>query len=194
MARRDQGFSDRSLRELRVHRFFVVLLAPWLIAAAPVGIPVSVRVDGSRDAMATGTAKVVGAMLTYTRWPGRSDTPLRLCIVGPAVFAGRFSEMIVPGGREVRIAPVPASAQSLPGNCDAVYMGELAMPVMRQITARLRGAPVLTIAEADPLCRSEAMFCLVYERQALSFQLNIDAVSRSAVTVDPRVLRLSRGF
>jgi hypothetical protein len=38
------------------------------------------------------------------------------------------------------------------------------------------------------------MFCLVYLPRALTFQLNIDAVSRSGLSVDPRVLRLSRGF
>ncbi|MEO7470390.1 MAG: YfiR/HmsC family protein, partial [Sphingobium limneticum] len=44
-----------------------------------------------------------------------------------------------------------------------------------------------------PDCGSGAIFCLLYAPQTLSFQLNIDAVSRSAVRIDPRVLRLSKG-
>lgn len=181
------------------------MLVPWLVAAAPVALPVSVRVDDSRDALAAGTAHVVGGMLAYTRWPpdarGHSGTPgvnggppIRLCIVGPTLHAARFNGMNLPGGRRVSSVNLPTNAPSLSGDCDVVYIGAMALPTMRQITARLRGAPVLTIAEADPLCRSEAMFCLLFAPRAISFQLNIDAVSRSLVTVDPRVLRLARGF
>ena len=50
----------------------------------------------------------------------------------------------------------------------------------------------LVLAEADPPCAGEAMFCLMHQRDALSFQLDIDAVARSAVRIDPRVLRLAR--
>ncbi len=116
-----------------------------------------------------------------------------MCIIGPALHSARFDGMTLPSGRKVRSANLAPNTASLIGNCDVVYIGQLAMPAMRQITARVRGAPVLTIAEADPQCRSEAMFCLLFEQHSLSFQLNIDAVSRSSVTVDPRVLRLSRG-
>ena len=52
---------------------------------------------------------------------------------------------------------------------------------------------VLTIAEADPDGRSQAMFSLLFRPGALNFRLNIDAVSRSGLKVDPRVLRLAQG-
>ena len=89
---------------------------------------------------------------------------------------------------------MPAASSHLGNACDALYIGDLTLPAMRQVTARVRGRPVVTIAEADPACRSEAMFCLVFEAQRLSFQMNLDAISRSSVRVDPRVLRMSRGY
>ena len=52
---------------------------------------------------------------------------------------------------------------------------------------------MVTIAEADPGCRSQAMFCLLPGKDDLSFELNIDAVARSGVAIDPRLLRMSRG-
>lgn len=64
---------------------------------------------------------------------------------------------------------------------------------MQRWTTTVRGAPIVTIAENDPACRSEAMFCLVFLEDAMAFQLNIDAVSRSGVRIDPRVLRMSQG-
>jgi hypothetical protein len=37
------------------------------------------------------------------------------------------------------------------------------------------------------------MFVLTYQPDALSFRLNVDAVSRSGLKVDPRVLRVAQG-
>lgn len=65
---------------------------------------------------------------------------------------------------------------------------------MRQrLIAAVRGNPVVTIAEDDRDCAGGAMFCLLFAPQTLSFQLNIDAVSRSTVRIDPRVLRVAKG-
>jgi hypothetical protein len=77
--------------------------------------------------------------------------------------------------------------------CDVVYIGRVPLAGQRQLTAAVRGRGVMTVAEADPECRSEAMFCLIYPAKGLSFRLNIDAVSRSGLRVDPRVLRVSQG-
>lgn len=88
---------------------------------------------------------------------------------------------------------LPFDATNLLNSCDALYLGDLDLETLRQWTALARGAPVATIAESDPACSSEAMFCLVFMPDAMAFDLNIDAVSRSGVRVDPRVLRMSLG-
>ena len=69
----------------------------------------------------------------------------------------------------------------------------VAAPVARQLTDAVRGRGVLTIAEVDPDGRAQAMFSLLFRPGALNFRLNIDAVSRSGLKVDPRVLRLAQG-
>lgn len=74
-----------------------------------------------------------------------------------------------------------------------VYLGNLPIAQQRQLTAALRDRGVLTIAESDPGNASEAMFVLTYQPDALSFRLNVDAVSRSGLKVDPRVLRVAQG-
>jgi YfiR/HmsC-like len=61
------------------------------------------------------------------------------------------------------------------------------------LTAAVRGRGVLTIAEADPGNVSEAVIVLTYQPHSLSFRLNIDAISRSGLRIDPRVLRISQG-
>jgi hypothetical protein len=77
--------------------------------------------------------------------------------------------------------------------CDVLYLATLQPASNARLLAAVRGRAVLTVAEDDPTCRGGAMFCLHVRPNDIAFELNLDAVSRSGVTVDPRVLRLSRG-
>ncbi|WP_162225091.1 YfiR family protein [Erythrobacter sp. SG61-1L] len=145
--------------------------------------------DGGADA---STARIVRAILEYSRWPKGAD-PVRLCVIGTAQNADGLDTITLPDGRRVVMRALASEAVDMPGRCDAFYLGAMDLGAMRQWTARARGAAIVTIAERDPQCRSEAMFCLVYRPGTVTFRLNIDAVARSGVRVDPRVLRMAKG-
>lgn len=140
---------------------------------------------------AGAAARTVKGIMEFARWPQRHD-PLVLCVVGPARHAALLGAWRMADGRQVQRRNVAANAAAL-GGCNVVYLGQLAIPVQRQLTAAVRGRGVLTIAEADPANTSEAMFAFTYQPNALSFRLNIDAVSRSGMKIDPRVLRVAKG-
>jgi hypothetical protein len=95
------------------------------------------------------------------------------------------------GRRTVRRAL--ASPAAVTSACNVVYMGRVEQRAAQQSFAAVRGKGVLTIAENDPQCRSQAMFCLLPGREVLGFAINIDAVSRSGLRIDPRVLRMATG-
>lgn len=161
--------------------------APLLAAAdMPLG---TVAPGGSPYAGAA--ARTVKGIMDFARWPERRD-PLVLCVAGPARHAAQLGGWRMADGRQVQRRNVAASAAGVAG-CDVLYLGQLAMPVQRQLTAAVRGRGVLTIAEADPANTSEAMFAFTYQPTSLSFRLNIDAVSRSGMKIDPRVLRVAKG-
>lgn len=150
------------------------------------------RAQGSDASEHSGAVvRTVRALVEFTRWP-QSSNPVDLCVAGPASHAGQLSGVRLSDGRSMQSRAVAASPGAL-GGCDVVYIGRLSLAGQRQLTAAVRGRGVLTVAEADPDCRSEAMFCLIYPAKGLSFRLNIDAVSRSGLRVDPRVLRVSQG-
>ena len=140
------------------------------------------------DPYGPAVARLVGSIAEYSRWPDERNT-LRLCVAGPTEHADRL------GGRTVSqsktITRLRVDTPDLSSNCDVVYLGRLSLEEQRRITTGLLGQPVLTISENDPACRSRAMICLLFEAEALSFRLNIDAVSRSKVRIDARVLRLA---
>jgi hypothetical protein len=178
-------------------RFLLPLVAVILIMSAPVVADAGFRqtslpVDARPDAHSRAAARVVGSILTYSRWPAPPD-PIRLCVLGPAHYDAALKD-VLPGGIRVDRRDLPASAVGIAAACDALYLGAIGQPAMAHALAQVRGAAVVTIAEHAPQCRGEAMFCLIVRDRTVSFALNLDAVSRSRVRIDPRVLRISRGF
>lgn len=156
------------------------LFVPFALAGAPHG-----------EGYTPVVTRVVQSLIEYTHWP-RSQNPLRLCVAGPALYVGRLDGLRLMDGRTIdrRNLPITAIRAAV---CDAVYIGQLPLPAQRQLTNALRGRGVMTIAEADPQCRSQAMFCLNFAARGVSFRLNVGAVARSALRVDPRILRLAAG-
>lgn len=135
--------------------------------------------------------RIVQSITEYTTWP-RRENPVTLCVVGPVSHTDGLDGLRLADGRLIDRQTVAAAAFT-PGVCDSLYIGRMSLPEMRALTAQARGRGVLTIAEADPDCRSQAMFCLLFTPQAATFRMNIDAIARSGLKVDPRVLRISQG-
>lgn len=194
---RTNGSGRTVLRNVRLFALLLLIATAPLIsgqAAVPAGLPL----DGGDASRAEATAHIVASILAYSRWPS-PPAPVRLCVIGPADHADNFASLTLPQGTRPRgtrverrdLAP---TAPSIPATCDAVYIGKLPLPTMRLVNATARGQAIVTIAENDPDCRSEAMFCLIQGPGALSFRINLDAISRSTVRIDPRVLRISRGY
>lgn len=164
---------------------------PFALLSSHVPTTVGLPLGNEADPYAPAVARLVKAVVQYTRWPSAPRT-LRACVVGPADHA---EDLLA--GREVRamgVIAVPATPDGVgAAGCEIVYLGRLSLEQQRTITDRVRGAAVLTIAENDPACRSRAMFCLLFEAESLNFRLNIDAVADSQVRIDPRVLRMGAG-
>lgn len=179
------------MRGLTAALFFLALFSGAVLAVPPT-TPASVPLGGGPDRQDAGAARMVGNILEYTRWPSPKEQ-IDLCVVGSPTYGSRLGAIVLGNGLPVARQDVSPDAGSLPGACDALYLGNLDLERMREWTARVRGAPVVTIAEQDPACSSEAMFCLLFQPDAMAFELNVDAVSRSGVRIDPRVLRMSVG-
>lgn len=140
---------------------------------------------GQHDAV---VARTVGGMISYTRWP-EEHTALRLCISGGTVYTGAFGRISQTAGRPITTRNlVPGGAVQ---ECDIVYIGTMNLAARQEIIRSIRSKPILSIAESDPACRGGTIFCLQVLSDRVGFRLSIDAVSRSTVRVDPRVVRVA---
>lgn len=135
-------------------------------------------------------AAIVSGIIGYSRWP-QAPATIRLCVAGTPRLAGQLGSIQPPATQKLAVSRI--GLQPAPVACDVLYIGAMPQPTRAQLVTLSLGRPILTIAEDDPLCRSGAMFCLLTRQSPLSFRLNLDAVSRSQVRVDPRVLRISGG-
>jgi hypothetical protein len=164
----------------------------WQAATALSLVPIVAQseIPSSADGPAVATADLVTNIISYSRWDNAPQT-LRLCVTGTAPMAARLSARNLSAGRTMVVAHMAPSAVNAAG-CHALYIGQLAAPDRARLINRIGASSVLTITDADIRCEYGAMFCLRVAAQGLTFDLNIDAVARSRVRVDPRVLALTR--
>jgi len=144
------------------------------------------------EGQAFAVARMVRGILSYTRWPDPSAA-IRLCVAGAPLYATRLADVDSAAGRIIRIRPLTSGEGPTAVGCDGLYLGTLPASARSQLLAEAHGRATVTIDEDDPECRAGAMFCLAVTPSRLTFQLNLDAVSRGTVRIDPKVLLLSRG-
>ena len=190
---RMQGPSGRATPRLRQW------LAPWVVCAF-LG-PIVVSADTQPPAMTAvdavaqrsdAVAQAVIGILGYARWPDDRSEPLRLCVLEGTQYAGHLLGGQAPrlGSRPVGVQHRAASDPDMPASCDAIYTGAMDPAAQQALFRRLSGHAVLSISEAGGECAVGPMFCLHVSDDAVTFQVNLDAVSRSGVRVHPAVLKL----
>ncbi|MCL2344729.1 MAG: YfiR family protein [Desulfobulbus sp.] len=176
-----------SLKAL-VHRLLLpialILLGGLAVADAPR--------SASPDAASAHVDRVVAGIMGYARWPTQPET-YRFCVAGKA----RYLHV----GRDdpAQVAEYPVSVRNLTGDetgwaaaCDVLYIGGVTPAQRGNLLAEAVGKPVLTISEGDSECAETSMFCLAVQGSEVGLLANLDAISRSGIRINPKVLQLAR--
>jgi hypothetical protein len=158
--------------------------------------PATMRAQSSAEsvpAIPNVLTKVVAGIVSYTRWPS-SPASIRLCTIGrgSGIDALQRSQEIGSPGRGVTIVAVPDLDAAAQG-CDVVYLGQSTVVGSRQAVRAFSGRPVLMLGEGADFCSDGGMFCLEPAAATPRFGVNLDAVARSGLKVNPQVLRIARG-
>ncbi|MDF0544521.1 YfiR family protein [Sphingobium sp. H39-3-25] len=174
---------------------FLMLSSATSLADVPVWLPEPPRSPEQARDQDKVVASLLGDIMGYVRWPAAPvpPAPLRLCTMGPLLYARELRDIRLSSGQGVRVRALAGPSSIGKDACDALYFGGLKAIDQRRLRAGLRNLPVLTIAEDDEECRGGAMICLHIGAASTGFELNINAVTHGTVRIDPRVLRLSRG-
>lgn len=147
-------------------------------------------VEDSADGMARGVNRMIGGIISYASWSGEPRaTPRTMCVIG----APRLSNAIAPrvaGGPLISVRRTTVAGATGDDGCDILFLGRMPAADRQRLIAWVRARPVLTITDDDPDCSYGAMFCLSGRATSLSFSVNLDAIGRGTVRVDPRVLKI----
>ncbi len=99
-------------------------------------------------------------------------------------------------GRAKRITLYPVivrnDQEALSATCDAIYFGAESPVKQRELISQYQGRALLLISEQNPECIIGSAFCLIIDRNHVRFSVNLDALTRSGVRVNPDVLMLAR--
>ncbi len=147
-------------------------------------------IENGEAGLARAVNRMVGGIIAYVRWPhSRGTAPRTLCLVGTPRLTGSIAPDM-PGDGQVLVRQATAGGVMAAGDCDILFLGRTAEGDRRRLIEWVRGQPTLTITDDDPGCRKGAMFCLARKPAGLSFSVNLDAIGRGPLRVDPRVLRI----
>jgi hypothetical protein len=164
----------------------------WALAgAAAAADGVAAKAPAPADGSATVTTVVAG-IVSYTRWPTEAAS-IRLCTIGRGRGVDELLAVADLGSAQLSV-PVQAAkdAAHAARECDAIYVGALASDATRDLLQSTVGRPVLMIGEGREFCTDGGMFCLQSAALPAGFTVNLDAVARSGLRVNPRVLRMAR--
>lgn len=152
----------------------------------------SVVEDGS-GGMTRAVNRMIGGIVSYARWPNGAGSSARvMCLVGAPRLTDRIAPTL-PGPGSITVRRVSAAVAVSRTDCDMLFLGRMPVADRRQLIAWVRGRPILTITDDDAACIYGAMFCLNNKAASLSFSVNIDAIGRGPLRIDPRVLRIGGG-
>ena len=175
-----------------------MLASLFLIGAAVTTPQMSVQaasqtiVEDGAAGVARAVDRMIGGIISYTRWPGDAPgAPRTMCVVGAPRLTVRPAP-VLPGGGAVVVRRTTTAAATGGGDCDILYLGRMPAEDRRRLIAWVRDRPVLTISDDDPDCLYGAMFCLATKPGGIGFSVNLDAIGRGRLRIDPRVLKIGR--
>lgn len=160
------------------------------LADGPVEAPRAVAVAETT----LGIGAIVAGILSYTAWPGEART-IQVCVTRTAPDAAAILAQLEQGKPTRPLATRSIEPnQTVPGACDAVYFDAWTPEAQRASLRSLATRPVLTLGRGAEFCSDGGLFCLEpgSSTPGLRFEVNLDAVARSGLRVNPLVLRLAR--
>lgn len=171
---------------LAVRAVVALLLAS---SCANAGAQAPASPDGSGSQRVQDIARIVGGIISFTQWPG-PPRRARLCIVTPAQYADLLVRDIALLAQLASVQYFAPEDERLESSCDVVYIEQASAAGRANLFQRLTGRPVLSITGSGDGCVMGSLFCISSSGAQTTFSVNLDAIARSGLHINPKVLLL----
>jgi hypothetical protein len=140
-------------------------------------------------------AAIVLNLLRYSTWPDHSaaGSPVIVGILGKTSFAKALRPTLegkVVDNHPIRLTEIGAVFD--PRCCQAIIVALENPAELKQALAAVRGAPILTIGEADRFLDNGGTVNLLEVDGHMSFEVSIEALERSGVEISSKLLRFGQ--
>src|SRR6185295_5880226 len=127
----------------------------------------------------------------FTEWPAEVGPALNLCIVGNDSFGVEIDALHgkVAGGRTIAVQR-NAAGQSL-DNCQIVFIAASAISTLPPLLERVRGRPVLTVADSPGAARRGVALNMTIAQSKVGFEANLHAARGARLNLSSKLLRLA---
>ena len=126
-----------------------------------------------------------------TEWPAEVGGVLNLCIHGTDPFGKEIDVLQgkAVGGRTIDVQRKPAGDS--PTACQIVFVAPSAIGTLPRVLERVRGRPVLVVADSVGAARRGAALNLAVDQNKVSFEANLQAARSAGLTLNAKLLRLA---
>lgn len=160
-------------------------LAALLGLAVALGGPAHAQPRALESAVKAAFLTKFGAFVT---WPARAGGPLQLCVVGDDPFGAAVEQAAQSQRGAVAVRRLPAVERD--SGCDVAYLAGSARQSPGQALAALRGAPVLTITDADRGGPHGMIHFVVFEDR-VRFQVDAGQAAQCGLAISSKLLTLA---
>jgi hypothetical protein len=131
----------------------------------------------------------------FTEWPPEALPPaarFMACVLGDGPFGAALTRTVE--GRLLSGRTIDVSHAKIDGplrTCHLLYVSNMTSAQLTAILTTVRGAPVLTISDADQFARLGGIAHIFVENGKMRFELNLDLARRSRLLLSSRLLALA---
>lgn len=190
---RVEHFYRRSRLPPRVFARTVIL---FLAFGYPVTPGVSVAQTGN-----AGEYQVKAAFLfhfaQFVEWPPGVfkdvNSPVTYCTLGEDPFQGALDQSLngkIIGGRPVRVNHLKGGRDF--HECQVLFIGTTEKKEMSATLAALKGAPILTVADADHFVNEGGVIGFCVEEKKIRFEINLSAATEAKLKLSAKLLSLAK--
>jgi hypothetical protein len=177
------------MMSLRAMAGLAICLCTGGLAAVPTPAPASERLAEGR----ISPEGLIFSVIEYTRWPV-AGKPALLCVTsgGPRGADVVRALQARPPAQRLEAREVEPN-RSPPSACDVLLFEGWDPASLRAVLRAQSDRPVMSIGFGPGFCSDGGILCLALPNATdRHFEINLDAVARSGLRINPRVLQLAR--
>lgn len=127
----------------------------------------------------------------FTEWPVEVGAALNLCVLGVDPFGKEIDALQGKAVGARSLVVQRRSARDSLDDCQIVFVAPTAIGTLAQTLERLRGLPVLTLADSAGAGQGGVALNMAVARNKVSFEANLVAARGAGLKLSSKLLRLA---